>query len=178
MNDNILKDLNKNMTTVFKALAVAGSLLLNISFFLLDKGAYNAYISGYIIYCIVFFISAFLIFMNYSSISNVNFSIILVVLPSFLFIALLGYYISLLFKYKDNIKLGHISKSFIGFNNTLMILFFVITAIYYKYFTNNIENNSPQLPKLSNSVLYLLFVLCFINLTILNIILKYYTTDG
>jgi len=173
----------KSLIYSFNAITGAGTFTLILSLFFEKKISYNAYLTGFILYCISFFLIEFLLFMNYYDLNTklnlkIFMSNLLVLLPPLLVCGLIIYYITLLTKFKSNIISGHISNSFSQFNNTLKLLFFIITIIYYNYFTKSLETKDLLMPKLTTSILYLLFVLCFINLTILTIILKYYTTDG
>ena len=84
----------------------------------------------------------------------------------------------LLIKYKNNIIDEKIAPGYNSFSNIIVILLLVQFYILYNNITTEQFERTGKMPKVTNSIVYLVGVLTFICSIILYTILKYYSTDG
>lgn len=173
-----LKD-NKYNINIFYGIVIAGFLVL-----MYDNG--YAEIVGYSLITFSIF-SIFFITMNFSSSSNVKLSsfqfllnIITQAFPMLFVLFLLAWIILLNIKYYNIIENSELPSDYYTYSKILTWLFILLLYLFKAYSGSkmNPEDSSNKLAKYSGILIILIGVFNFWVLSIMQIILKYYITDG
>jgi hypothetical protein len=100
--------------------------------------------------------------------------------PFFIVLAIIGFMLYLLIRYKNPIINNRVSQSFNTFSNiTIFLIFIQVYFIYSEVMCDGpVCGDTGKIGKVSNSVLFLLSLLTMISTGIVYIILVYYRTDG
>jgi len=108
--------------------------------------------------------------------------------PFLIIVAIIGFMLYLIVKYKNQIIENHVPQSFYSFSNITMCLIFLQMYIIYNYITCINDNtcyddtkyydDSGKIGKVTVGALYLLGVLMMISTGIVYTILTYFKTDG
>lgn len=172
--------------TIYRACMIVSSVLFIISFF--SQGTKSIYVNSYLTGCsvLIFGIMMMLIILfnnilkqnQNASNSQLFFRIFGTTGPFIFTLFILGFVLYLFIKYYTRINEGHISNSYYSFSNVFVMLMLLQIFLVYKYIDSDLFETSGKIPKVVNSIIYLLGLFSFICSTILFIILKYYTTDG
>lgn len=173
-----LKDNNYNVN-IFYGIVIAGFLVL-----MYDYG--YAEIVGYSLITFSIFV-IFFITMNFSSSSNTKLSsfqfllnIITQAFPMLFVLFLLAWIIILNIKYYNIIEISELPSEYYTYSKILAWLFVLLLYLFKAYSGNklNPEDSSNKLAKYSGVLIILIGVFNFWVLSIMQIILKYYITDG
>ena len=173
-----LKDNNYNVN-IFYGIVIAGFLVL-----LYDNG--YAEIVGYSLITFSIF-TIFFITMNFSSSSNTKLSsyqfflnIISQALPMLFVLFLLAWIIFINIKYYNVIEKGELPSDYTTYSTIVAWLFMLLLYLFKVYSEKKInpEDSSNKLAKYSGILIFLVGIFNFWILSIMQIILKYYMTDG
>ena len=121
--------------------------------------------------------SVFIIHFQDDTIENIK-NIIFRSLPIIFSFIIISYIISLYNQFKENILLGRVPNEFFSYSFLFYILFFVQIGILLNYFSV-LANKDTGINFLNyQAIIYVLTFLNLIILGIINIILKFFSTDG
>lgn len=141
-------------------------------------GQASATIWGYGLSTISLFTLIFIVLSEDKKNSNILESLFQIGLPIFVLVIILIYIISINFSYFKILNKNFVPNEYHTYSTISSILILFQLFILYK-FANSLINNSK--PNSNNNILNLTWifsVLNFIIAVIMNIILKYFTTDG
>jgi hypothetical protein len=173
-----LKD-NQYNINVFYSLVIAGFLVL-----MYDYG--EAEIIGYSLITfsifVIFFITMNFASVNVSKSNNYEFfkSILLQAFPMLFVLFLLTWTIFLNIKYYNVINSDNLPSEYYTYSLLLAWLFIILLFLFKSYTGTkmNPEDTSDKLARYSGIFIFLIGIFNFWILTIMQIILKYYITDG
>jgi hypothetical protein len=170
--------------SVYKGFIVAGLISFIVGIFTQGAVSLNSYIAGYSALILGIALMLMVIFNNVlkvtegSSTMQVFGNILMSSGPFILMLFVISMILYLIVKYKSNIINGHISNGYYSFSNIAAILIFIqLYIVYSNVFTDKFQATG-KISKVMSSTIYLLGVLSAIAVSIVYIILKYYTTDG
>lgn len=173
--------MNNLYSAIYNALIYAGLIAFLIGFFTSKQISIGSYIAGYSVFILALLMILIIMFsnenLNLSTISGI-FTIINNSGPFLLLLGIIGFMLYLLIYYYTNIINGHVSNGYYTFNNIILLLLFIQFYIIQGEINSSKFDNAGKLPKITNYILYLLSVICVMVTIIINIILKYYSTDG
>ncbi len=171
-------------SSVYKGFIFAGLVSFIVGFFTQGINSINSYIAGYSILILAIAMMLIIIFNNILKVNEGSsplqtiLNILMSAGPFLLILAVISMSLYLIVKYKSNIISNHVSSGYYSFSNiTALLIFIQLYIIYSSVFTDKFQNTG-KIEKVTSSIIYLLGVLSSMSVTILYIILKYYTTDG
>ena len=147
------------------------------------SGPANASVWGYGVVSLSVFAVMFLSFSLASNMSNLNkdmFGFIKELLsdsvPSVLTLLVLVWLVTLNVTYFKRINQGKVSSEYSQFSNVNTIFLVIQIIVLFMYLRDQMSNNSEN-----NKMYYVVYVLTFINvilISMMNIILRFFSTDG
>ena len=166
-------------STVYKALILASIVSFIIGSVTEKDASFGAYITAYsvLILGILLLLTGLmsgLLKNNQGSTSQIVWSTLSALGPFLLMLFVSASMLYYLIIYKDIIVEKHVSNSYFTFSGILTMLLMLQTYLIY----SNMNTETGKIPKLYNSLLYLIGIIALICSIIIQIILKYYTTDG
>ena len=158
-------------------LIIAGIIILITSY-----SSSNLYgvITGYafILSGLIGFIILFLGISSGSSKYGIDAYTIFSMIPILILIGILIFLINSLNKYYNNIVNKQISSEYYTFSNIFVVITILEFILIYMGSVSKEFHEKMVLPKLNILLLYFLSILSILSAYNINIILKYYTTDG
>lgn len=166
-------------STVYKALILASIVSFIIASVTDSNASFGAYITAYsvLILGILLLLTGQmtgLLKNSQGSTAQSVWAILSALGPFLLMLFVAASMLYYLIIYKDIIVENHVSNSYFTFSGILTMLLMLQTYLIY----SNMNTETGKIPKLYNSMLYLIGVIALICSIIIQIILKYYTTDG
>ena len=159
---------------IYYSLIVTGVI---ITFITLGLSSITGYIVGY-----SFIISGFVLLVGYLLFKLSGnygfFSLLTIVGPFIVIIAVIGYYLSILSQYQNRITDGNISDGYYSFSKIFLFLILMQSFIFYKSLQDKQFKESHTINKVNSMVIYLLGLLSALVAITINIILAYFSTDG
>jgi hypothetical protein len=172
-------------TNIYKAFIFAGIISFIIGFFTSSTTSLGAYIAGYSVFALAILMILTILFYQVLKFNNNNnsffstiYNIFFISGPFLLILSVISIVLYLLIKYKNNIIDEKIAPGYNSFSNIIVILLLVQFYILYNNINTEQFERTGKMPKVTNSIVYLVGVLTFICSIILYTILKYYSTDG
>jgi len=148
-----------------------------------SSGPANASVWGYGVVTLSVFAVMFLSFSLASNMSNLNkdmFGFIKELLsdsiPSILTLLVLLWLVTLNVTYFKRINQGKVSSEYSQFSNVNTVFIVIQIIVLFMYLRDQTSNNSDN-----NKMYYVVYILTFINLiliSMMNIILRFFSTDG
>ena len=139
--------------------------------------SFNNLIVGY-----SFIISGFVLLVGYLLFKlsgNYGFlSLLTIIGPFIVIIAVIGYYLSILSQYQNRITDGNISVGYYSFSNIFLFLILMQSFVFFKALQDKQFKESHTINKINSMIIYLLGVLSALVAITINIILAYFSTDG
>jgi NAD/NADP transhydrogenase beta subunit len=161
--------MNEWYSSVFKGFMFASIISFIISLFTSGKTSYGAELSGYSTIILAIFLILLIMFQNKSIVSSSCFILLL---------AVIGFIMYSVIKYKDNIIDGHVAPYLKTFTTISILLIMIQTYVMYSSIFNEKFDKTHTISKVNTYLLYLLSIITFVCSLIIFVILRYYTTDG
>ena len=169
---------------VYRSFLIVCIWIFIFSFGFTGETQFTCMITGYSLLIISILLIMVVILYNVAiNIQNVSmFSALLSILmntgPYILMLFTLFVIVYIQITYKNEIISGHVSQGYTSFNNILLVLFIVQIYILYSNMNSPNYQSTGKLPRIISGLIYLIDILEIINVSILFVILKYFTTDG
>jgi hypothetical protein len=176
-------NINKNINNISYSLLYGGLIIVLLTLGTLNKSAVSGAIAGYSASWIAILFLFSLTYTNYSSssIKNNSFSwktLGLIFIPYLILLGIIGYSLTLIGVYFDNISSDRVSPYYVTFSYISTIFIIIQVYIFGNITSTNAFTKDGTINSLSLVKLILLGVINILVLISLGISLKYFSTDG
>jgi len=138
----------------------------------------NGTIAGYSLILAGILLLVSLLFLDISMKTNSIMTYIYSLGPFLIILGIISYTIYLIVTYKNRIVGGNVAPGYVSFSNISIILILVQLFIFYTGTKQKDFAINYRLNKVYSMMLYFIGILNIVTIITLNIILKYYSTDG
>jgi hypothetical protein len=165
------------------SLFIVGSIVLMLSFMISNDSMVYVSIVGYCLVALSILLITVSIFNNVLKISGGKLSSFIPLFfnntgPFILNMGVILFLLSLMIIYKKRISAGNLSDSYYSFSLFSAFLVLIQVIIFYYGMNTKTYRDEKKLPVIYGSFSYLVGVINLYISVIIQIILKYYTTDG
>lgn len=173
-------------TIIYTSMLFVSIILFTFSFFISGVSKLACSIAAYscisvtILMVLGFSLTNLSRISNESKLSTFHFMLRLLIVagPFILLLGIIGYTLYLLITYQSLITNGNVTTEYSTFSTISIILIILEMYIFYNAMNTELFMNTGKIPKISNSIMYLIGVINVVCVMILDIVLKYFTTDG
>lgn len=166
-------------SSIYKASIYAASILTLIYWTTTEQTSFGALAAALFTFALGLLMILILTINNIQKTTNSLYGILSQVIkqsgPILLVVGFIGYFLYLIFTYRNSITNAHVAPTYYTFTNLTISLIFIQILILLQYQTTD---GYIFMTNITSSILYLINVLLFICVTTVSNTLRFFTTDG